>query len=44
LAASWLALSLSPAAPAFEDRPTGIAPFPERFEAKPEQKSDYNYS
>jgi hypothetical protein len=38
--------SLPLPAPAFEDRgvPTGIAPSPERFETKPEQKSDYNYS
>jgi hypothetical protein len=46
-AASWLALSLPPAAPAFEDRgvPTGIARSPEPFEAKPLQKKfDYNYS
>jgi hypothetical protein len=48
LAASrWLALSFPPPAPAFEDRgvPTGIAPSPEPFEAKPHQKKfDYNYS
>ena len=33
-------------APAFEDRgaPTGIAPSPERLEAKPEENSDHNYS
>src|SRR4051812_39990339 len=33
-------------APAFEDRgvPTGIAPSSERLEAKPEEKSDCNYS
>ena len=48
LAASrWLALSFPPPAPAFEDRgvPTGIAPSPEPFEAKPHQKKfDCNYS
>jgi hypothetical protein len=46
-AASWRALSLPPPAPAFKDRrdPTGIAPSPEPFEAKPQQKKfDYNYS
>jgi hypothetical protein len=38
--------SLPLPAPAFEDHgvPIGIAPSPERFEAKPEQKSDYNCS
>jgi hypothetical protein len=46
IAASSPALSLPPPARALEDRgvPTGIAPSPEPFEAKPHQKkSDYNY-